>query len=161
MRRYYKIKITQALCLYKICYTICQLGRGKYTWCNCKITILTACFVLPPCVPAKLWCLLLLIFFAVSSFLKWKKKVVCLLGFFSSLSISTKFNLQLHKGNYCSLGSQTFQQIPRTVQRKEWFFSPELWIKRIIQHRLLSESSNLIENVDIHAKNVSEVKDSI
>lgn len=39
--------------------------------------------------------------------------------------------------------------------------SPELWIKRIILRRVLSKSSNLIENVDVHMKNVSEVKDSI
>lgn len=39
--------------------------------------------------------------------------------------------------------------------------SLELWIKRIILHRVLSKSSNLIENVDVHVKNVSEVEDSI
>lgn len=36
--------------------------------------------------------------------------------------------------------------------------SPELWIKGIILRRVLSKSSNLIENVDVHVKNVSEVK---
>jgi len=39
--------------------------------------------------------------------------------------------------------------------------TPELWIKRITLHRVLSKSSNLIENVDAYVKNASEVKDNI
>lgn len=115
-KKYYKIKITQALCLYKIYYTICQLGWGKCIQCNCKITISSVFCSDSLCSCRGVDVSSSWIFFAILSFLKG----IFFFFFQKSLSTSTKFNLQLHKGNYCSLGSQAFQQIPRNVQRKEW-----------------------------------------
>lgn len=101
-KRYYEIKITQALCTYKLYCPMCWLGWGRCLWCNC---ISSVCFVLLPCVLP----------FCRTACIKTK-----FFFFNKSFSTSTKFNLQVHKGNYCSLGSQAFQQIPRNVQRKEW-----------------------------------------
>lgn len=39
--------------------------------------------------------------------------------------------------------------------------TPELWIKRITLHRVLSKSSNLVENMNAYVKNAPEVKDNI